>query len=280
MSNPSFYDSNWTVLNKMKFLEKYFKENNFDLTKPITCTYADSVITISGINYLGDTVSFDIDFDTGGFVTEDEIEEIREELQALSETVASQHTVEIQLAGYSGTLSSVDRQTVIDNYKNVRFVNEGELYFFQDFRNGNVIFTHVGEDMSTFHIKCIKVTLSSGVWVLDDKEITDGGGGGGFKLYEHIVETMNANFIYILSWEQQSFYDKYGGSMNDTEIFRNEPSILFAKLNSWQMGWSPVVRDNTDGYCYTMSCSIGGTPIATELGENAPIMYDTVTEIS
>lgn len=54
---PSFYDNNWTVLQKLKYLEFFMKNNNIDWNTVVWTMNEDGTYTIKGKNFIGEEIT-------------------------------------------------------------------------------------------------------------------------------------------------------------------------------------------------------------------------------
>lgn len=73
----------------------------------------------------------------------------------------------------NGTLSDAQLATLLASSVN-RIVFDNEIYYCNDYQHeaGFLVYTHSGHDsMDKFFIKCITVTVSTGGWVLNTKEL-------------------------------------------------------------------------------------------------------------
>lgn len=164
-----------------------------------------------------------------------------------------QFTIEqINITGTTGTLTA-DQLTTLQASEQNQIVCDGEIFRLMDnmTNSGYLVYGHVGAISSKQTVKTITITLSTRSWILQASTIESGGGGGGTKLYKHIItfsanvptngqstiDIINTSPNIITSDELMRYISK--GTYNG--YFDGQPGFCFLQINNgyvWYMATS------------------------------------------
>ena len=140
--------------------------------------YADGLATFSGMvanlrngdSPLSVNAEIELPIEAGAGVIIDASED---NTKLVIKAEAQDVTINQPEGAVQGTLDSEQLAILLSSTQN-RLILGKELYYCNDIQNssGYLVYTHIGHDSTNnFFIKCITITLSTGGWVLDTKEL-------------------------------------------------------------------------------------------------------------